>query len=382
MYKEIGNERYAEKATTNLATTLKRGGQGEKAIKMYFESLDYNQKINNRASLALNLQSIGQYYEVIGKFDSAYFYSMKAKELKELLGIKSNLPTTLNTLTTIFIKTKKFKEAREYNERTLALSDSLGILDELVYAKANDFEISYFEKDINRMYTVHNRLLGLSDSLKGINTKKEVIRLEKLYETAQKEKEIALTNAKLQQTRQSRTYILTGSGILLLMLIFSMLQYRKKQVAYKALVMKSREAVNREKAENNKRIKKISKNGSGDQSEKLFNQILKLIESDKIHHKPGLTIDNVAEKLNTNREYVSQAVNAHFGRFNDFINHHRVNDIVEVLSNPDHPDNRYTLDIIAKQIGFRSMSTFIQAFKNETGLTPAKFRKNAEMKAV
>ncbi|MCG8415543.1 MAG: helix-turn-helix domain-containing protein [Pseudomonadales bacterium] len=64
---------------------------------------------------------------------------------------------------------------------------------------------------------------------------------------------------------------------------------------------------------------------------------------------------------------MSQAVNQHFGRFNDYINKLRVAAFLE----------RYTeqsnVGVLAQQVGFNSRSAFYRAFKTETGTIPSKY---------
>ena len=58
--------------------------------------------------------------------------------------------------------------------------------------------------------------------------------------------------------------------------------------------------------------------------------------------------------------------------FYDYVNALRI----EKMSIPllvEHPE--YTLDYIAKQSGFNSLSTFRRAFRKQTGTTPGNFRK-------
>lgn len=88
-----------------------------------------------------------------------------------------------------------------------------------------------------------------------------------------------------------------------------------------------------------------------------------------------LTLDKLSRKLNTNRTYLSEAINAHFGKnFSKWINEVRVKEARILLLSPKHA--HYSIEGIANLAGFSSVSTFNSNFKAITGLTPSYFRKN------
>jgi AraC-like DNA-binding protein len=101
-------------------------------------------------------------------------------------------------------------------------------------------------------------------------------------------------------------------------------------------------------------------------------KILMLINDDKIYENPTLTLSDVAKLLNTNTKVVSSVVNNGFQmNFNDFINHYRVEAVIEQLKNGEH--NTKTLLGIALECGFNSKATFNRAFKKNTSFSPKEF---------
>lgn len=115
---------------------------------------------------------------------------------------------------------------------------------------------------------------------------------------------------------------------------------------------------------------------------RIHKSLLEAIEIHKIHHKKGLTIDELAKTLDTNREYLSQIINKHFDRFNSFINNCRTKDTIEIISDKNNPKNNFSLEIIAGEVVFKSLSVFIASFKKETGLTPSKFRESKRYETI
>ena len=94
------------------------------------------------------------------------------------------------------------------------------------------------------------------------------------------------------------------------------------------------------------------------------------MEVGKLYTKKDLTVVFIAKKLSTNKSYVSQVINEHLGmNFSSYINEYRVKEARRLLT-----DERYhhlTIESIAGDSGFNSVSAFNNAFKKFTGLTPS-----------
>ncbi|AEE51838.1 helix-turn-helix domain-containing protein [Haliscomenobacter hydrossis] len=106
--------------------------------------------------------------------------------------------------------------------------------------------------------------------------------------------------------------------------------------------------------------------------DQLKASILNLIQIEKIHQNPGLTLADIATRLETNPTTVSRVVTHCFGmNFNDFINHYRVEAVIEMIKEGMH--QKQTLLGIAYTCGFNSKTTFNRVFKNNTGISPKEF---------
>lgn len=101
-------------------------------------------------------------------------------------------------------------------------------------------------------------------------------------------------------------------------------------------------------------------------------KITHLFEAEDIYKNPGLTLTDLANLLNTNRNIISKVINQEYKmNFNDFVNEKRAEAVIEKLKNGEHSDN--TLLGIALDCGFNSKTTFNRAFKKHTGTTPKQF---------
>ena len=96
-----------------------------------------------------------------------------------------------------------------------------------------------------------------------------------------------------------------------------------------------------------------------------------LMEQQSLYLNADLTLQDLATMMHTNRTYLSQYLRDNVGQtFYDYINRLRI----EKKSIPmmrEHPE--YTLEYVARQSGFGSISTFRRAFQKFTGISPSQF---------
>lgn len=108
---------------------------------------------------------------------------------------------------------------------------------------------------------------------------------------------------------------------------------------------------------------------------KLYVRLKNLMETEKPHLSPELTLKSIADQLSTNTKYLSQVVNHHLGaNFQNFVNTYRVAEAKEKIASGEF-DN-LTLFGIALQCGFKNKSTFYKVFKEVTGSTPREYLKH------
>lgn len=107
----------------------------------------------------------------------------------------------------------------------------------------------------------------------------------------------------------------------------------------------------------------------------LFDKIDSLMRNEKLYKDPYLGRDKLAEILNTNRTYISRAVNSVRGEsVSRYIALYRLSAASEILSDVN---NNTPIKDIAADLGFTSLSTFYSLFKERYELSPDKFRKYA-----
>ncbi len=103
-------------------------------------------------------------------------------------------------------------------------------------------------------------------------------------------------------------------------------------------------------------------------------KVVHLLEVENIFLRPDLTIDELAEKLETVPKKASQVINESFGQtFFDLINTYRIEEAKRIMKNSKDP--KLTVLEVMYQSGFNSKSSFNSIFRKKAGLTPSEFKK-------
>jgi len=88
-----------------------------------------------------------------------------------------------------------------------------------------------------------------------------------------------------------------------------------------------------------------------------------------------ITLDKIADELNLSKSHLSRIINNELKiGFPDYLNKLRVEEAKIYLNHPDFLN--YTLVAIGLESGFNSKSTFNNAFKKITGVTPSEYKKS------
>lgn len=106
------------------------------------------------------------------------------------------------------------------------------------------------------------------------------------------------------------------------------------------------------------------------------------LEEHMEHHRPyhnnELRLNDLAEALGISPHHLSQVINEHYSKtFNQFVNEYRIEEAKKLLASDLHRQT-YIIEI-AYQVGFNNKTTFNQAFKSQTGMSPSKWRNTVAM---
>lgn len=231
----------------------------------------------------------------------------------------------------------------------------------------------------------------LSDSIFNVEKEWSINELRIQYDIGKKEKLIRDKEVELLRQQKRNLILWLGLVIVAIAFVTAWYMYRRKNRLYLEIVKQNQEAIkSREKLREERAVEKAQKeetekngNGSGKYANspmtdkkgiELYERVEEMMENDKIYADKDLSIDSLADKLGTNRSYLSRTINEQSGlNFNNYVNKYRLNAATEILSDVD---NDVPLKVLADQLGFNSLSPFYKSFQKEIGISPSKYREN------
>ena len=102
-------------------------------------------------------------------------------------------------------------------------------------------------------------------------------------------------------------------------------------------------------------------------------QIVSIMEEQKLFVNPTLRIDELAEHCGMHSKYISFLLNKGMNKtFYDYVNSLRIEEFKSKLRDPEN--NQYTIQSLAEESGFRSRSTFNDLFKKFEQMTPKQYK--------
>jgi len=118
----------------------------------------------------------------------------------------------------------------------------------------------------------------------------------------------------------------------------------------------------------------VTKLELSDKTEEHYQNLLQLIEKEKLYLDAQLSMDLLSKKLGLSSSYLSKIINQKEEKnFYDFINAYRVSEVKANLVHPNY--SHYSILGIGLEAGFKSKSTFNAVFKRMTGMTPSNYKK-------
>lgn len=104
----------------------------------------------------------------------------------------------------------------------------------------------------------------------------------------------------------------------------------------------------------------------------------KCVEKEKIYLNPKLSLNDLAMAVGTNRSYISSYLNQRGKTFYDYINEYRVQEACRIIEAMTVKEKQ-TMNDVALQSGFNSISSFNRYFQKMVGISPKQYQQSKHL---
>lgn len=119
----------------------------------------------------------------------------------------------------------------------------------------------------------------------------------------------------------------------------------------------------------------ISVKLSQEQIDNICRDIDNVMNNVEVISDSGFSVSQLATMVNSNSGYISNVINNVYGKnFKTLLNEHRINEACRRMADTDTYGN-LTIRAIYEDLGYRSASNFIKAFRAVTSMTPSEYLK-------
>jgi AraC-like DNA-binding protein len=349
--------------------------------------------------------NISNAYRTHEVYDSALFFIDEAIKVAIQLNHKSDLTFYRISKSQIYLDTKNYPRFLEEVSEANRMVD--GLENAEFQIRIYDKYLDYYQglKDYKGYHIYKTKKDSLEKLLADKKKKTHFNELVVLFDLEEKERKIDLLELSEKNKNLTIKYQktwMTSLIIIVITLAIIFYQYlhrlKKEKQSNKMLVEKNLDLIHAEKTIRNhlnekeqklqqfesqlEDLKKKEKSGEDifkenpDLKEKLIIGIQTILANPDVLCNEKLNLEFLSKKLNTNQKYISHIINDHFkSNFNNYINDKRVKYACELFTQKKYQN--YTIEAIAKEVGFKNKVTFNNAFKKNTGITPSEFRKHS-----
>ena len=371
--KRINNDVFIGNSYNNIGAAYFDTGDYESALSYYHKALDY--PLDSIYLVGTNL-NIGSTYRFMGDYDNSLKYLYIAKGIcdKNHKGSEKEAHVLMTIGVTYISKGEYDKGFGYLHEAEDVIADHKA--DNLLYILYYNIAFSYtkiFEYEKAMDYFMQY------DSVKSVVLSDERLqnakRFEIEYNVMKKEAEIEKQKLKLKNKNSILVIEMLIIIVLIAFLVFYYFQRNKVSKLYKKLVAQNIKKIEEDSLRSNTAQTKTD--DKTEQYELLADKIVEIFKIEKVYKDNSLTTSLLADKLKTNKTYISKAINNKFGKnFNTFLNEFRINESIKMIMLEEY--TKYTISYIASEVGFNSISVFNANFKKTTGVTPSVFIKSTK----
>lgn len=410
--RKMGNEHMIAADYNNIGNVYLNTHEPHEALSYYRKALEYNVSRSDSSLLYAIYGNISNFYHLVEKYDSAKYYSQKAIQVATLTGNNNELGTAYGNMALLYSKLQQYDSAIHYYDVAINLMEEIGANRRLaallndkshLLIKLNDaaaaitlssksLAIGHEEEDrvieaeasknLSLAYEslgdyesalkYHKSYLLMNDSLNLTSKDAELQKLIRRFEVNEKKREIRQLEIENEFEKSRNRLLAISFFMLVIFLTVLFFKNRKLNRSYHLLLDKQKQLAGIKPSPMDS-IR--SETEETEEQKQLIIKLEQLLKQKKIFLESEISLDALAEILNTNRNTLSALINLHYQKnFNMLINEYRINEVLRLFAENHH--NRYTMEAISKQVGFGSRASFNAVFKKVTGVTPTFYIKN------
>jgi serine phosphatase RsbU (regulator of sigma subunit) len=223
----------------SIGTAYNFMNNAQKAIDCFHKSYQIGKKIGNINSQCYSLNNLGVSYSDLKNYDMALkYYLLSAQLSPENNDIYSDA-TSLNNIGSIYCFKKEYSKALPYLLKSLKLNQNM---ENILLLKENyELLAVVYEglRDYRQAYNYHKKFSELNDSISSEFMNKQIGDLQVKFETAKKEKEIAILKSEKKIVSNVRNYLYALTMLGLLLIIVLTILFLNKLKANKILAQKN-----------------------------------------------------------------------------------------------------------------------------------------------
>ncbi|SDB89276.1 tetratricopeptide repeat protein [Williamwhitmania taraxaci] len=248
IYRIKNNNTGLRNALNNIGVAYKNLKKYDRAIVTLEESMALEKKAGNISGIGFSANNLGEVFFQKGAYPKAVVYFKRAIVLLRESGEESSLPACYVNLGRVNVMMGKNAEAVIYLRDGLAKAEKHENLELQKEASLWLYRVEKKGKSLKSALTHFEIYHSLSDSLNGLQARKQMNELLVQYESDKKEnlissleREKAFQTVLLDKKRTELLISVVSSLVLLILAIMLLYTYYQKRVAFKALALKNRE---------------------------------------------------------------------------------------------------------------------------------------------
>jgi AraC-like DNA-binding protein/Tfp pilus assembly protein PilF len=368
----------------NLGYLEVKSGNLDSAFLFLGQSLQIMEQ-HSPSVLHIVLHSLASLYKEKKVYDSAYYYYRLSLDHARKNNKIDQIAESLSDLGKLFFQTNQTDSAIFYINLSNAIASENDFLRILMENYLVLSEIAKSKGRVTAAFEYFTQYSNLKDSILNLEKITEVNQLQRLYEVSKTDQQIEQLiierRVKEQTIRYHKNiqYIMwTVLMLISAVLVFVFFQNKKLNMAYKTLFEKNLKIIEFQQRSSESQLEKYQKSALTDEMQSaLLGRIYTIMEDKSVICDAELSIEKLAELVQSNRGYVSQVINDVLKKnFRAFVNEYRIREAQRLFLEIDL--SKYTLESIALMTGFKSRSTFNLAFKEVTGVSPGFYLKSMQ----